>query len=36
MMSKVGIGLGIAALVAAAGAIVYCVKNDMFRRPLSW
>lgn len=35
-MSKAGIGLGIAALVAAAGAIVYCVKSDMFRCPFNW
>lgn len=31
-MRKVGMGLGIAVLIAGVGAIVYGIKNDVFYR----
>lgn len=31
-MGKIGMGLGIAALIAGVGAIAYCIKNDVFYR----
>lgn len=31
-MGKIGMGLGIAALIAGVGALVYGIKNDVFYR----
>lgn len=31
-MRWIGMGLGVAVLVAGVGALAYCIKNDVFYR----